>query len=380
MNGTDIRILRAHEIAALLTGRETDVLHAVRAAYEAHAFGVSSLPHSTFLRFPDSPQNRIIALPAYLGDDFDVAGVKWIASFPDNHSTGLERASAVVILNSLRTGRPEAILEGSIISAQRTAASAALGAQYLHQDRGVSCVGIIGCGLINLEIVRFLRVAFPAIDTLVTFDTSEEHVARFKELCRTRFAGLEVVGVPDAESVLRTVSLCSLATTTAEPHIHDLTACPPGSTILNISLRDLSPQAILTCDNVVDDVDHVCRAQTSVHLAEQLVGNRAFIRCTLADITSGAAVARAEPDTVAVFSPFGLGVLDLAVSKLVLDLALATDQGTVITSFLPGPMPRPVTYRHVIPAGPHAETHELSTGETSALPDNVLALASTRTQ
>lgn len=333
--GGDIRIVSAGEVDDVLRGRESDIIRTVQVAYEAHADGASSLPHSTFLRFPDQPGDRIIALPAYLGAGFEMAGVKWVASFPGNHDLGLDRASAVVIVNSARTGRPEAILEGSIISAKRTAASVALAARHLHGSKHIPCAGLIGCGPINLEVARFLRAVFPEIEGFVVFDRSPDHAQRFKERCAAHLPGVEIVAVRELEDVFKASLLCSIATTAPEPHIHDISACRPGSTILHVSLRDLAPEVILSCENVVDDVDHVCRAATSVHLAEALTGRRDFIRCTLADITSGRAPARADPDAVTVFSPFGLGVLDLAVSKLVLDQAVAEHRGTTIPSFLP---------------------------------------------
>lgn len=334
LNG-DLLILKGPEVDLLLTGRELEILQAVRKAYETHAEGDSSLPHSTFLRFPNNQSDRIIALPAYLGDGWGAAGIKWVASFPGNLKKGLDRASALVVLNSSSTGRPEAIIEGSIISAKRTAASAALAAQSLVDAKRVNSAGLIGCGLINFEIARFLLAALPDIKHFTVYDLDDTRAIQFKRKCKKTFNGVEIEIVKDIKTILGGSSLISLATTAITPHIDDISEVSPGSTILHISLRDLTPQVILPSDNVVDDIDHVCRAQTSVHLAEQLVGNRDFIRCTLADILRGKANPRRDAESKAIFSPFGLGVLDIAVSKLVQSLGLRHGYGTMIRSFLP---------------------------------------------
>ena len=329
----DIVVLTGRDVLSLLEGREAEVIRTVGAAYEAHAEGHSSLPHSIFLRFPDE-RNRIIGLPAYLGDGFEVAGMKWVSSFPGNLERGFDRASAVLVLNSPETGRPEAFVEGSVISARRTAAGAALAAQHLHAGRDATNFGLVGCGLINFEVTRFVRAVFPEVKTLTVFDLDERHAGQFARRCEQEF-GLRAEIAPDLGALLGRCPLVSFATTALKPYVEDLSACPPGATLLHVSLRDLTAEAILQARNVVDDADHVCRAQTSIHLAEQLVGNRDFIHCSLADILLGRAEARAEDDDIAVFSPFGLGVLDIAVAKLVCALAQEQNRGKVIESFLP---------------------------------------------
>ncbi len=329
-----LRILKAGDVADALAGQELAIIEVVRRAYEDHIQGKSELPHSVFLRFPHDKRSRIIALPAYLGGTFDLAGIKWIGSFPGNHDHNLPRASAVLIFNSVETGLPEAIVEGSLISAARTAASAALGAGYLHADPAPTTVGCIGAGLINSEIIRFLLARYPGITNLVVCDTHEAQAHRFAQHWQDR-AALTVQVVAQPTDVLQRSLLVSFATTASEPHIADLSMCAPGSTLLHISLRDIAASAILQCDNIVDDIDHAVRAQTSLHLAAETVQHRDFIRCTLADITSGRAPARRSPEDIVVFSPFGLGVLDLAVGQMVLEHAAAAGAGLAIDDFLP---------------------------------------------
>ncbi|HEY1403037.1 MAG TPA: 2,3-diaminopropionate biosynthesis protein SbnB [Pyrinomonadaceae bacterium] len=333
MDNGDILILKGNEIISLLAGRELEVVEIVRKAYEAHAGGKSSLPHSIFLRFPDDDKNRIIALPAFLGDGFGVAGIKWISSFTSNLSRNLERASAVMILNSTDTGRPEAILEASVISAKRTAASAALAAQTLLDGREPGSVGLVGCGLINFETARFIHALYPQTQTLRVFDLDPARAAQFRDKCAGMFEQVEVV--EDIQTIFAKSNIVGLATTAVQPHLSDISSCAPGTIILHTSLRDFTPEVILACDNVVDDLDHVCRAQTSIHLAEQLTGHKDFVRCSLGEILLGQMPARRDAESVTIFSPFGLGVLDLALGKLACELGAKQNTGTVMDSFLP---------------------------------------------
>ncbi|RKZ93722.1 MAG: 2,3-diaminopropionate biosynthesis protein SbnB [Candidatus Parabeggiatoa sp. nov. 1] len=337
MKQTDeLLIVTGEEVRTLLDGREKDIIHVVGEAYKVHEQGESVLPHSSFLRFPDNNLNRIIALPAFLGGSFNVAGIKWVASFPENLQQGIDRASATLVLNSVATGRPEVFMDASIINGKRTAASAALAAQCLHADQKLTSAGLLGCGFINFEIGRFLIAVFPELKHMVLYDIDTNRADFFKEKIHQQFEQIEKVtiakGIP---AMLSETKLVSLATTVGTPYLADISPLQPGSTILNISLRDMTPEVILQGDNVVDDADHVCRAQTSLHLVEQQVGHRDFIRCSLASILLDKQPARKMSTDISIFSPFGLGILDIALAQLVSQFAKEAGKGMKVPSFLP---------------------------------------------
>lgn len=324
-------VLRGKDVQGILEQKEELIINLVSEAYVSHRVGESSLPFSVFLRFPDNERNRIIGLPAYLGGNVKYAGMKWISSFPGNIERGIERASAVLILNSVVNGHPEAILESSFISAKRTAASAALAAVNLHGKKEEENIGFVGCGRINSEISMFLKKSFPKMKKAYLYDIDNERAQAFGE--NFKDTEIEVIVTSTVEEVFVQAPLVSFATTMGTPYVESLKGCTNESTILNISLRDFSADTVLQCDNIVDDVNHVCREKTSIHLAEMATGNRDFIRCPLADIVTGKEIHRVEGKPV-MYSPFGLGVLDLAVACYVLEEAKMNRIGIEIENFL----------------------------------------------
>ena len=334
MSNNDVLIIGAPDVQAALTGREEDVLDAVKRAYETHARGASSLPHSSFLRFPDSDKDRIICLPAYLGGDYQLAGVKWIASMPGNVANGMERASAVMILNDRATGRPRAVIEGSIISKQRTAASAALASRVLAPCEPTA-IGFVGCGPINAAVAQFLAISWPNVKRLIAFDLDPARAEAFGEALLKQRPELDFELASSLQDLLSECPMVSFCTTAITPYVHDLDACPPGATILHVSLRDLKAGVILSNHNIVDDLDHVNRAATSIHLASEQEGHTNFVHSSLGDILLGNADLPERDDRKMIFTPFGLGILDLAVADIVMKALAKDGGGTLVESFLP---------------------------------------------
>lgn len=334
MSSNDVLIIGAPEVEAALKGREDAVLDAVQKAYETHSRGSSSLPHSSFLRFPDSDKDRIICLPAYLGDDYQLAGVKWIASMPDNLSRGLERASAIMVLNDRLTGRPKSVVEGSIISKQRTAASAALASRVLAPSEPDS-IAFVGCGPINTAVAQFLFAVWPDVTRFVAFDLDPARAESFGESLKAMRPGAEFSIAANMEELLASSPMVAFGTTAIKPYVDNLDACPDGATILHVSLRDLKAGVVLSNHNIVDDLDHVNRAATSIHLASEEVGHTEFVHSSIGDILLGNKPLPERDARKMIFSPFGLGVLDLAVADLVTDTVGAEGSGTLVKSFLP---------------------------------------------
>ncbi|QLE74792.1 2,3-diaminopropionate biosynthesis protein SbnB [Streptomyces rectiverticillatus] len=327
----EFSVVPGRTVHRVLDGRQREITELVEKAYLLHGEARTVNPPSYFLRFPDRPTARIIALPASLGGDRPVDGIKWISSFPENLDRGIPRASAVLVLNDPVTGYPYACLESSIISAVRTAASAAVAARSLIGGRPAHRVGYLGTGLIARYLHTYLSALDPAPEEFGVHDLSADYARSFADYLGTA-TGAATVRVHDsAEELVRSSDVVVCATTAAAPHLLDPSWFAHHPLVLHVSLRDLGTDVILDSVNIVDDVEHVLKANTSVHLAEQLTGGRDFLDGTLYDVLTGRTAV--PDDRTVVFSPFGLGVLDLAVGEHVFSRARELGELSAVDGF-----------------------------------------------
>jgi N-[(2S)-2-amino-2-carboxyethyl]-L-glutamate dehydrogenase len=325
-------VISGAQVQRALQGRHRQITELVEATYRRHSAGDSVNPPSYFLRFADRPSARIIALPASIGGPSRVDGLKWISSFPRNVAAGLPRASAVLILNDHDTGYPFACLESSIISATRTAALAASAANWLSRGRARPVrVGFFGTGLIARYIHTFLAGTGWSFGEIGVHDLSAGSAAGFRGYLEQSGTAGSIRVFDRAEQLIRSSDLVVFATIAGEPHVSDLSWFAHNPVVLHVSLRDLAPEILLASANFVDDVEHCLKADTSPHLAEQLTGSRDFLAGTLDDVMAGRVSVPA--DRPVVFSPFGLGVLDLAVGKYVYDEVARAGELHVIDDF-----------------------------------------------
>ena len=309
-------------VKRVIDDNKKQVFDAVEAAYRLHDSGNTLNPDSYFLRYPDRPSARIIALPAHLGGAVQRSGIKWISSFPENRASNLARASAVLILNDAATGYPLACLEASLISSTRTAASAALAAEHISSNPFTGTLGVIGTGVIARTTVEWLLFRSWKFHKISLYDVDRKEAEHFN--LRADIQDRLASAVSDSSLILFT-------TTTQHPYLADEKLFAHCPTVLHLSLRDICVNVILASQNIVDDVDHCLKANTSLRLTETAMGNRNFVSGNLVDVLEKKF--KPDYDRPRIFSPFGLGVLDLAVGNLVLEAAKSSGEAIALPDF-----------------------------------------------
>ncbi|HEX3922169.1 MAG TPA: hypothetical protein VHY31_07775 [Streptosporangiaceae bacterium] len=148
-----------------------------------------------------------------------------------------------------------------LISATRTAASAALAADWLSRDRPrPPRTGFFGAGLIARYIHTFLAGTGWSFEEIGVHDLSAAHAAGFRGYLEQSGAAGRITVHDSAEQLIRASDLVIFATVAGEPHVTQPAWFAHNPLVLHVSLRDLAPQILLASASIVDDVDHCLKA------------------------------------------------------------------------------------------------------------------------
>ncbi|GGE06553.1 2,3-diaminopropionate biosynthesis protein SbnB [Marinithermofilum abyssi] len=320
-------------------GGDTSDLYvdAIRRALSLHAQKQTVQPLKPYLRAQGKEghiADRIIAMPAHLGGDSPMSGLKWVGSKHDNPTKrGMARASALVVLNDPETNYPVAVMEGSLISGMRTAAVTVVAAQHLAKEnfRHIACVG---CGVIARMQLTSMLEQFPQADTIHLFDLNRESAERLATTLTERFSGVKVQVADSPAEAVRKGEVVITCTVTDQPYI-PFEWLQKGAFVSNVSIMDVHKEVFLKADKViVDDWDQSNREKKVIH---QLVLEGRFSReqlhAELGEIVLGDKPGRESEEEIILLNPMGMAVEDISCAQAIYERALMQGKGTQLSLY-----------------------------------------------
>lgn len=194
-------------------------MDAVERALVARHRGDTILPNKVVLRWGDVSSEgtlgRINVMPAYVGEPYRMAGLKWIGSRPGNLQRGLPRASGLIVLSDPETMFPVAVMDASVISGMRTGAVSGLAARHLAPP-GSRRLVVVGAGVQGRTQALAVVAGVPSIETVLFYDVDRE---RATECARAveRAVGRPCQAIDDLQAAARAADIVVTATTANKP-------------------------------------------------------------------------------------------------------------------------------------------------------------------
>ncbi|MEU8891477.1 ornithine cyclodeaminase [Streptomyces sp. NPDC048442] len=278
---------------------------------------------------------RSLILPGWFGDSY---GCKIINASLGNHLLGQPRAAGLIVLNDPETARPVCIMEGSRISALRTAGVSLAAVRAVRDPAGITRVAFLGCGR-QAEVHReLLATVCPGVEELFLFDQDAARAHELAAAWRASEPATAVTVTGGAREAVERAQLTIAVTTTTQPYV-ELDWVPAGGTFVNVSLDDAAESLLLGCDHLfVDDWDLVLdddhRLLGALARAGRIsgpgthapAGGRA-VGAGLSALFAGDYDRPVGADERVVINPFGMGIQDIALAAAVHERALALGVG-----------------------------------------------------
>lgn len=309
MESTKTLVLTQADVRSLVD--MAAAIPAIESAFAAHGRNETQMPVKVYLDLPQF-DGDFRAMPAYYGDS---AGVKWVNAHPHNPERhGIPSVLGMYILSDPATALPLAVMDATLLTAIRTGAAAAVASKYLARP-DAKTVGFVGSGVQARSLLAALRVVFDDLEVVasdVSADAAEalaaESGGRVGELAEAAGCDIVCTATPVREPIVRREWI------RPGTHINAMGADAHGK-------QELATQILLDAKVVIDDWDQACGSgEVNVPLETGAL-SRDRIHAALGEIVAGQQPGRESRDEITVFDSTGLAVQDVALARLVYELA-----------------------------------------------------------
>jgi alanine dehydrogenase len=321
-------VLSEQEVQRLLDIDE--LIAALKQAHVQYSRGKAVMPVRLVVPLPQI-QGRITSMPGFLTDD-KALGMKIVTYFQENPKKNLPAILATIFLFGAETGKIIATMDGSYITAIRTACASAMATESLANAR-TPVLGILGAGVqARAHIQALSRVR--KLECIRLYSPSGTSAAAIKKEMAPRLNC--VIEVADnAESAVRDADLLATVTTSKEP-ILQLDWLKPGVHINAVGshrpdLREIDGVTLAGATIVVDSREAIMAECGDILLAlkEKNIGENA-IHAEIGEVLAGTKAARRNSDEITLYKSVGIAIQDVAAAHLVYRKALEKSVGTKV--------------------------------------------------
>ena len=320
--------------------------------------GANGNSHGTMVSFPvsspfpempvDAPDRRFMAMPAYLGGKFDMAGCKWYGSNIDNREKGLPRSILMLTLNDKDTGAPVAHMSANILSAYRTGAVPGVGFKYFAKE-DASVAGIVGPGVMSKTALAAMMAVRPGIKTVKVKGRGKGSLERFIACAKEEYPATDFVAVETIEEATRDSDIVYVSTSVPTgnlseyPYIKEEWIKKGAMICSTAALRFDDDFIIKRARNVADNIllyeaweeeykpDAFMTIPIPAVRVEDLAAEGKMKKeklDDLGDVLMGKVPVHRDPDEIVIYSVGGMPVEDVAWGKKCYEKALKLGIGT----------------------------------------------------
>jgi alanine dehydrogenase len=321
-------VLSEKQVESLIDIEE--LISTLEKAHVQYSTGKAVMPVRLVVPLPQI-QGRITSMPGFLNEDKSL-GMKVVTYFQENPKRNLPAILATIMLFSVDTGKIIAVMDGSYVTAIRTACASAMATKALANAE-TPVLGILGAGVqARAHIAALTRVR--KIGRIKIYSPSGASAARIKQDIEPIVKiAIDVAG--SAEEAVLNADLLVTGSTAKEPvvksewlkagvHINAVGSHRPDS-------REIDGATVARAKVVVDSREAIMAECGDILLAiKEKAIDENHIHGEIGEVLAGVKAGRGSAGEITLYKSVGIAIQDVAAAHLVYRKALERGVGTFV--------------------------------------------------